>query len=49
VAIRGASGGAQEGEGEDEDFGVEGLACFSAGQWVLLGELEDGLVDGACE
>jgi len=48
LAIRGASGGAQEGEGEDEGLGVEGLASFGAGQWVLLGELEDGLVDGAC-
>ena len=48
VAIRGASGSAQQGEGEDEGFGVEGLACLGAGQWVLLGELGNGLVDGAC-
>ncbi len=48
VAIRGASGSAQQGEGEDESFGVEGLASFGVRAWMVLGELQDGLIDGAC-
>jgi hypothetical protein len=48
VAIRGASGGAQQGEGEDEGFGVEGLACFGVRARMVLGELQDGVIDGAC-
>jgi hypothetical protein len=48
LAIRGASGSAQQGEGEDEGFGVEGLACFGVRAWMVLGELQDGVIDGAC-
>jgi len=48
VAIRGASGGAQQGEGKDESFGVEGLAPSGAGAWMLLGELKDGMIEDAC-
>jgi hypothetical protein len=48
VAIRGASGSAQQGEGEDEGFGVEGLACFGVRAWMVLGERQGGLIDGAC-
>jgi hypothetical protein len=48
LAIRGASGSAQQGEGEDEGFGVEGLASFGVRAWMVLGELQDGVIDGAC-
>ena len=46
MAIRGASGGAQQGEGEG--FGVEGFASFGVGEGLLLGELQEGVIEGAC-
>jgi hypothetical protein len=48
VARRSASSSAQQGEGEDEGFGVEGLASFGVRAWMVLGELQDGVIDGAC-
>ena len=45
VTIRGASGGAQESEGEDESFRVEGFAPSGVGEGLLLGELQDGAID----
>jgi len=48
VAIGGVSGGAQQGEGEDQRFGVKWFASFGAGAWRVLGELKDGVIEGAC-
>jgi hypothetical protein len=48
VARRSASSSAPQSEGEDEGFGVEGLACFGVRMWMVLGERQGGVIEGAC-
>jgi hypothetical protein len=49
LAIGGLLGDLEEGEGEDEGFGVEGFSSAGGfGAWVLVGELLGEVVDVLC-
>jgi len=45
LAIGGASGGLEEGEGEDEGFGIEGFSSSFGWGWMLACEQFGELVD----
>ncbi len=48
LAIGGASGGLEEGKGEEEGFGIEEGASSCGFAWALEGELLGELVDVGC-